>query len=60
MASVQMENEVVWQGAGWYGPRQEWGRIRWFFLSDGEDQPDTTGQGVGTPFWLDKEEDVDA
>ena len=59
MASAQMENEVVWRGPGWYGPRQEWGRVRWFFLGNEEDQPNTAGQGVGTPFWFDTEGDVE-
>lgn len=48
-----MDDEIVWSGEGWYAPRQEWGRIRYFIVgTDPEDCPDTYHLGLGTPGWM--------
>lgn len=51
----QMDEEVMWQGPGWYASRQEWGRIRtWHVGSDPDNCPDVYTQGLGTPEWRDE------
>ena len=50
-----MGNEMVhWEGPGWYACQQEWGRIRWWPVgTDRGNPPQTYGEGLGTPAWLD-------
>ena len=50
-----MDEEVMWEGPGWYASRQEWGRIRtWHVGSDPDNCPDVYTQGLGTPEWRDE------
>ena len=55
-----LENMIVeWRGAGWYASRQEWGRIRWWFVGGDEtNQPDVYRDGLGTPSWIDSPEEL--
>jgi hypothetical protein len=49
-----MNSEIMWQGAGWYAPRQERGVVRYFFCGDNRAaEPNTYGMGLGTPEWFD-------
>ena len=52
-----MGNEMVrWEGPGWYACQQEWGRIRWWPVgTDRGNPPQTYGEGLGTPAWLDED-----
>ena len=64
-----MKTEIVWSGAGWYGPRSErdgmWGEevIRYYRVNTAakRDDPFTAGDDaygqVGTPDWYDSEEE---
>ena len=49
---------VVWEGPGWYGPRQEGQRenrhMRWYQTNEEDFYLD----GLNTPTWVDKPEDL--
>jgi hypothetical protein len=49
-----MNMVIMWQGAGWYAPRQEYGEIRYYWCGDDATQePNTYPMGLGAPEWFD-------
>ena len=43
--------ELNWRGPGWYAGRQEWDRLRDFWVGDDPNNPPNNVVGLGTPVW---------
>lgn len=48
-----MDAVIMWQGAGWYAPRQEGSAVWYYFCGDSAQEPETYSRGLGTPEWFD-------
>ncbi len=53
---LEEENEQVnWEGPGWYASRQESGCIAtWQVGTNPDERPETYTMGLGTPFWMEE------
>ena len=49
---TNMKDVWMWQGKGWYAPRQEGGAV-WYYWCGGDEktEPNTYSMGLGTPTW---------